>query len=61
MRERPVRHESVQFQFKEFGVLFWEGGFGQENKVWPGHRVRHLMLDRGAVEEMGLVDSSVGR
>ena len=46
--------DASQFQLTDYGVVWWEGGVGQEAAIWPWHQVSHVMLDRGAAEEMGL-------
>ena len=49
--ERSNAHaESVQFLLAAYGVVFWEGGVGQEAVIWPWHRVKHAVMDRGAEE-----------
>lgn len=47
---REAHAESVQFLFAAYGIVFWEGGVGQEAVVWPWHRVKHVMIDKGAEE-----------
>src|SRR4051794_32280022 len=49
----PIEDDAVLFRFRDFGIIYWEGGVGQQPKLIPWHRARHVMFDRGVGEKFG--------
>ena len=50
----PIEDNRALFRFRDFGLVYWEGGVGQQAKLIPWHRIRHVMFDRGAGEHFDL-------
>ena len=50
----PIEDEDNLFKLRNYGLVYWEGGVGQQAMLIPWHRIRHVMFDRGAGETHGL-------